>query len=171
MDKSEFKILLMDDEVGEDIKNPPTIALTKLKEEGFTVKETKNMSDVIEWSRKEYFDLYILDIDMSNIDDEYKTKGLDEDLNEDNKRNGSTVAEVLRRISSLKNIVMFSAQGKPKDWLKAANFHFQHYVHKNSEVEGSGIEGSGIEELLEVVNEIFENNDSENMMIPSFKTA
>lgn len=143
MEKQEFKILFLDDEIYEEDDNPAIIAKKTLEQAGYTIEVTDKMSDVITASRRNYYHLYLLDIDMGNVEDEFDG-------------NGATVGEVLRKVSSIRNVVVYSARGKVSDWTKAANYHFYYYVHKDW----------GEEKLLEVVDEVFESTKSTPMQIP-----
>jgi len=148
MEKHEFKILFLDDEMfsKEDPVNPATIAWEELKDNGYNVQVTDKMSEVINAYYKDYFHLYILDIDMGKVEDSFEG-------------NGATVGEVLRRMSSISNVIVYSARGKVNDWIKVANYHFNEYVHKEW----------GELKLLEAVDNVFNKSAQKIIKIPSFK--
>ena len=150
MEKKEFKILFLDDEMfsKEDPENPAIIAKEKLEAAGYTIEVTDKMSEVIDAYYKNYFHLYILDIDMGKVEDTFKGNGVD-------------IGEILCRMTSISNVVVYSARGKVKDWLKAANFHFYNYVHKEE----------GEEKLLAIVDEVFEYTQKHKIVIPTFKNS
>ena len=139
MEKKDFWILFLDDEIEDPRENPATIAYQALIDEGFTVKKTSKMSEAIDWYYKAYFDLYILDMDMSMSETKDTFEG-----------NGATVGETLRRLSTMTNVIVYSARGTIKDWITTANYHFTRYVHKD-ETETA---------LTKVVNEIFMGNET-----------
>lgn len=147
MEKKEFKILFLDDEIfsNEDPDNPAIIAWEELKENGYNIEVTDKMSEVLDAYYKDYYHLYILDIDMGKVDDIFEG-------------NGATVGEFLRRMSSISNVVVYSARGKVSDWLTAANFHFNEYVHKEQGELG----------LLAAVDRVFEQSAQKEIKIPSF---
>lgn len=147
MEKNEFKILFLDDEIfsKEDPDNPAIIAWEELKENGYNVEVTDKMSEVIDAYYKDFYHLYILDIDMGKVDDIFDG-------------NGATVGEFLRRMSSISNVVVYSARGKVADWLKAANFHFTEYVHKEQGELG----------LLTAVDKVFAQSAQKKIKIPTF---
>ena len=119
MKKKDFKILFLDDEIFSDEEpyNPAIIARHELEDAGYNVDVTDKMSIVIESFYQKYYHLYILDIDMGKVSDSFDG-------------NGTAVGEILKRMSSISNIVIYSARGKLNDWLKAANLHFNYYLHK-----------------------------------------
>ncbi len=150
MEKQEFKILFLDDEMfsKEDPENPATIAREELEEAGYNIEVTDKMSEVIDAYYKNYFHLYILDIDMGKVEDTFKGNGVD-------------IGEILCRMTSISNVVVYSARGKVQDWLRAVNFHFYNYVHKDE----------GEEKLLSIVDEVFEHTQKHKISIPTFKNS
>lgn len=136
MEKSEFKIIFMDDEIFEE-NSVPKQAHERLVKNGFNVKALEKMSDVLSLYNKEFFNLYILDIDMSTIEDELNGKG-------------TSVGEVLKMLSSLSNVVIFSARGVTDDMITAANYHFYRYVEKDNMYADGGIEA-----LCQAAEELF----------------
>jgi len=146
MEKGEFRILFLDDEIYDEKSNPAVFARETLQDAGYAVDVTDKMSDVIDAYYKRYYHLYLLDIDMGKVKDEFVG-------------NGATVGEVLRRLSSISNVVVYSARGTVNDWLTAANYHFNSYVHKDE----------GEEKLLAVVDEIFETVKTRVTQLPSLQ--
>ncbi len=147
MDKNEFNILFLDDEIFNP-DEPAFMAAQSLEELGYAVHRTDHMSEVLSLSRRHYFHLYLLDIDMGKVQDEFDG-------------NGATVGEVLRRLSSLRNVIVYSARGTVKDWFTAANYHFYAYVHKDKRG------GGGEEQLISVVNKLFESQEQISHSIPA----
>ncbi len=129
-----LKILIMDDEIFANDQNPAIQAAQRLLEEGHLVQVTDRMSEVLGGLQKKFFDVYVLDIDMSLVQDI------------DN-ASGSNVGRALRKFSSLTNIVVFSARGEVPDWFTAANYHFQGYVFKGDD---------GVENLARHIRELAE---------------
>ena len=125
MNSEKFKIAFMDDEIFNDGEPIPNMAFKSLKKDGYDVTPFNKMSDLLEVFKQQFFDLYILDIDMSQMDDK---------LNDEDK-NGISVGEILKMLSSLSNIVVFSARGVVDDMINAANYHFYKYIHKSSGIE------------------------------------
>ncbi len=144
MEKKDFKILFLDDEIYDEEFNPAVIAKEELENAGYSVEVTDKMSDVIDAYYKQYYHLYLLDIDMGKVEDIFEG-------------NGTTVGETLRRLSSISNVVIYSAKGTVEDWVKAANYHFYYYVHKDWREE----------KLLSIVNEIFESVENKPIRIPA----
>jgi hypothetical protein len=129
----------MDDEIYNDDNNPSIQAEKMLRDAGHLVETTDRMTDVLKSIKGRYYDIYILDVDMSFVKDEI-----------DNKDNtGTTIGKLLRERNSFYNIIIFSAKGRAQDWFAAANYHFQGYVYK------LGInEEEGVEKLVEHINKL-----------------
>lgn len=142
----ELKILFMDDEIYKEESNPAIKGSKALKELGYIVKETDKMSEVLDSYYKEYHDIYVLDIDMSGV--------------EDIDGNGTKIGEVLRRLNSISKIVMFSARGTIDDWFAAANYHFQAYVHKRDH---------GVEKLIQKIGEAKDLDQSVNFSLEQYE--
>ncbi len=146
MERQDFRILFLDDEIYDREKNPAVLAREELEAAGYAVEVTDKMSDVIEAYYKQYYHLYLLDVDMGRVKDVFAG-------------NGATVGEVLRRLSSISNVVVYSARGTVKDWLTAANYHFYAYIHKDE----------GEEKLLGVVEDVFVAVHNSPFKIPSLQ--
>jgi len=137
-----LRILIMDDEINRGDNNPSIQAEERLKEMGHLVETTEKMSDVLSSIKNRYYDIYILDVDMSFVDDEIDSS----------KNSGTTIGKVLRERNSFYNIIIFSARGRVWDWFSAANHHFQGYIYKG----GSYNEDDGVEKLAEHIKELSE---------------
>jgi CheY-like chemotaxis protein len=149
MNKENFRILFLDDEIYAEKSggaiNPAIIAQKALLAEGYSVDVTDKMSDVIDSYYKKYYHLYLLDIDMGKVADTFDG-------------NGAVVGETLRRLSSISNVIVYSARGKVNDWILAANYHFYAYVHKDWKES----------KLLEVVNKLFQEVQENAPSLPDF---
>ncbi|HOD55193.1 MAG TPA: response regulator [Candidatus Cloacimonadota bacterium] len=147
MEKKDFRILFLDDEVYKHDGNPAEIAHEAIKEAGYNIEVVDKMSDVIDAYYKNYYHLYILDIDMSKVSDNFEG-------------NGATVGEVLRRLSSISKVVVYSGAGRVNDWVKSANFHFYYYVQKEESDS----------KLLSIIDEVFQSTTTQSIKIPSFES-
>jgi len=108
------KILFMDDEPTSDIV---THAVERLRTAGFVVDFVETMSEAIEAYYQKYYDVFILDIDMSHQAADQEGDGV----------------KVLKRFISLHNqtrVILFSGAGTVQHWFQAANAHCYAYVHK-----------------------------------------
>jgi len=116
MNPKNVSVLVMDDECSTSIMQA---AIERLEEEGFTVDTVETMGKAIESYYNKYYDVFVLDIDMSRIPD--------------NSNEGDGV-KLLKRFISLHNqtkVIMFSAAGTVRHWFESANAHCFAYVHKN----------------------------------------
>lgn len=134
MNREDFRILFMDDEV--NVTGSAQLAYETLKEAGYQINKCERMSPVLDSYYQEYYHLYILDIDMQKVTDVVEGTGM-------------TVGEILKRLNSMSEVLIFSALGKVEDWFEAANYHFRGYVHKEE----------GPTKLLEKVDSIREGYD------------
>jgi len=137
------KIMFLDDEIFLKDNNPAIQAADLLEENGYLVERTDKMSNVINSFYKDYYDLYILDIDMGKVEDDM----IDE--------NGTTVGRILRQLSTRSKIIIFSARGDVNHWFISANYHFDGYVYKSENQENE----SGINALLNMVNKVIDIKD------------
>lgn len=113
-EKKPVSILLMDDEIESPVIQA---AVQYLQNQGFAVDTAHTMSEAIEAYYQRYYDVFILDIDMSMIPDDQEGDGIN----------------VLKRFISLHNqtrVIMYSAAGRSPHWVAAANAHCFAYVHK-----------------------------------------
>ncbi len=137
MNDKNLKIAFMDDEIFNEGEAVPNMAFEQLKKEGYNVTPFDTMSKLLEVFKQEYFDLFILDIDMSQVEDKIKNK------------NGISVGEVLKMLSSLSKVIVFSARGVTDDMINAANYHFYKYILKDT----------GIATLVKTIEEVDEVDD------------
>ena len=135
MKAEDFKILFMDDEISSSSRVKQ--AYQTLIDAGYQVDKCDNMATVLDSYYKEFYHLYLLDIDMSATEQSLETKEM----------RGMTVGEILRRLSSTSEVLIYSARGEVNDWFKAANYHFQGYIHK----------GDKLSKLIDKVDSIREN--------------
>lgn len=113
-EKRPISILLMDDEIDSPVIQA---AIQHLNNQGFEVDIAQTMSEAIEAYYQHYYDVFILDIDMSMMADDQEGDGIN----------------VLKRFISLHNqtrVIMYSAAGKSPHWVAATNAHCFAYVHK-----------------------------------------
>jgi DNA-binding response OmpR family regulator len=129
--------MFLDDEFFSEETNPAIEAANELENIGYEVKRTDKMSEVIDTFYKSYYDLYILDIDMGKVEDENMKD-----------ENGASVGKILRQLSTISKIIVFSARGDVNDWFISANYHFDGYVYKKEDEASQ----SGIKALIEMVN-------------------
>lgn len=134
MNRDAFRILFMDDEV--NVTGQAQLAYETLKEAGYQINKCERMSPVLDSYYQEHYHLYILDIDMQKVEDVIGGTGM-------------TVGEILKRLNSMSEVLIFSALGQVDDWFEAANYHFRGYVYK----------GEGAARLLERVDSIREEYD------------
>ncbi len=110
-------VLFMDDEPANDIIMN---AQNRLREQGFEVDFVSTMSTAIEAYYKKFYDVFVLDIDMSHLIDEQEGDGV----------------KVLKRFVSLHNqtkVIMFSGAGTVQHWFAAANTHCFAYIAKDQQ--------------------------------------
>ncbi len=110
-------VLFMDDEPSNDsIVN----ALERLREQNFEVDFVSTMSTAIEAYYQKFYDVFVLDIDMSHLPDDQEGDGV----------------KVLKRFISLHNqtkVIMFSGAGTVQHWFAAANAHCFGYIGKDQQ--------------------------------------
>jgi len=122
MSEQTQRILFMDDEPTSDVV---TNAVERLRAAGFVVDFVETMSEAIEAYYRQYYAVFVLDIDMSH-------QATDQD--------GDGV-RVLKRFVSLHNqtrVILFSGAGTEQHWFQAANAHCYAYVHKLDNDPGTG---------------------------------
>ncbi|MCK6510126.1 response regulator [Myxococcota bacterium] len=110
------RVLLMDDEIASSPLLKQTVQA--LREAGFDVTETDRMSAAMDAFYQSYYHIFILDIDMSFVEDIQNG-------------DGSDVARFFRALDSETNVIFFSARGKIRHWFAAANYHLFGYVFKS----------------------------------------
>lgn len=117
MNEERISVLLMDDEPMSEIVQ---VAVDWMKGEGFEVDLVESRSQTIQSYYDKFYDVFVLDIDMSHIPEDEEGDGVN----------------VLKRFISLHNgtqVIMFSGAGTVPHWFAAANAHCFAYVHKNEE--------------------------------------
>ncbi len=115
MNEKQISVLFMDDEPTSEIVR---IAAEWMAEEGFDVDVVESMRDAVDAFYEKFYDVFVLDIDMSLTADDENSDGVN----------------VLERFVSLHNrtsVVMFSGAGTVPHWFAAANAHCYAYIHKN----------------------------------------
>ena len=118
MSENQIRILLMDDEI--ETSDVVKYAIDALRDAGMTVDLADRMSEVLSGFRERCYDGYVLDVDMSQIHDEYAG-------------DGTEIGLWLRSMDYDARVVVFSARGGPANWFAAANAHLYGYVHKNDD--------------------------------------
>jgi len=112
-----LSILFMDDEPSNDIISN---ARERLSAQGFEVDFVSTMSAAIEAYYEKFYDIFILDIDMSHLADDQEGDGV----------------KVLKRFVSLHNqtkVILFSGAGTVQHWFAAANAHCFGYIAKDQQ--------------------------------------
>ncbi len=92
--------------------------VTRLRQEGFEVDLAETMTQAIESYYQRFYDVFVLDIDMSHLPDKEEGDGI----------------RVLKRFISLHNrarVIMFSGAGTVPHWFEAANAHCFAYIAKD----------------------------------------
>ncbi len=115
MNEKTVSVLFMDDEPASEIVG---IAVDWMTDEGFEVDVVESMRDAVDAFYEKFYDVFVLDIDMS--------------LNPDGEEGDGV--NVLKRFVALHNrtsVIMFSGAGTVPHWFAAANAHCYAYVHKN----------------------------------------
>ncbi|MFP4309667.1 MAG: response regulator [Desulfococcaceae bacterium] len=115
METKPIRVLFMDDEPASEIVQ---VAVEWMETAGFEVDLVESMSLAVEAYYERFYDVFVLDIDMSRVADAEEGDGVN----------------VLKRFISLHNetrVIMFSGAGTTPHWFAAANAHCHAYVHKN----------------------------------------
>ena len=115
MGDARSRVLLMDDEIGTaDIVR---YAVEGLEDAGFEVTVVSQMSAATSAFYERYFHVFVLDVDMSLVQDVQEGSGTD-------------LGRFLRSLDASANVIVFSARGEVSDWFAAANHHLLGYVDK-----------------------------------------
>lgn len=117
MSDDNISVLIMDDEPSSEIVQ---VSVDWMEDEGFSVDLVESMSQAVQSYYDKFYDVFVLDIDMSHIPDDEEGDGVN----------------VLKRFISLHNktkVIMFSGAGMVPHWFAAANAHCFGYIHKNEE--------------------------------------
>lgn len=129
MSENKISVLFMDDEPSSEIVQ---VAVEWMGDEGLDVELAESMSRAIQSYYDTFYDVFVLDIDMSHIADDEEGDGVN----------------VLKRFVSLHNqtpVIMFSGAGTVPHWFAAANAHCYAYVHKN--------EDRSVQKLIRLIRE------------------
>ncbi len=111
-------VLLMDDET--ETADIVRLAIQRLRQEGFDVVTVERMSEAMNEFYRRYRRVYVLDIDMSRVEDVQEGDGGD-------------VGRFLKGLDRSCPVVIFSARGEVRHWFASANFQVAAYIHKNDE--------------------------------------
>jgi CheY-like chemotaxis protein len=133
MNPKNVSVLFMDDEISDGTAIMVSDAAEALKSQGYDVDSVDTMSAAIDAFYHKFYKVFVLDIDMSKVDD----------LLSRNQRRGSHVAEIYRGLDNHCAVIMYSARGTVEDWFRVGNRHIFGYVHKNS--------SHSVEELVQMV--------------------
>ena len=123
-------LLFMDDEI--ETADVVRYAIEALQDVGFDVCPVPRMSDAIDGFYGRYVHVFVLDVDMSFVEDHQAGTG-------------SEVGRFLRSLDSTAHIIVFSARGGVGDWFAAANHHLFGYVDKG--------DPGAIDQLVELAQE------------------
>ncbi|MFZ4437606.1 MAG: hypothetical protein ACOYOS_04200 [Syntrophales bacterium] len=121
MKPEETSILFMDDQIHDGTAIMVNMAVEALRQEGYNVTTTDKISVARDAFFNKYYKIFILDIDMSKVEDIYKNEG------------GSLVAAEYRALDNDAMVIMYSAMGTVEDWFKVANFHVYGYIFKGED--------------------------------------
>ena len=123
MNPQETSVLFMDDDIDTPQATIVRDAIAALHEQGYDLTVVRTMSDAIDEFYRKFYKVFILDIDMSDIEDELRKQG----------ERGTHVAEIYRALDNGAAVVMFSNKGTEDDWFRVANRHVFGYVDKGDE--------------------------------------
>jgi hypothetical protein len=113
-------VLFMDDEIGDPRARLVQAAIDGLRNAGFDVTPVRTMSEAIDQFYARFYKVFVLDIDMSHVTDEFSRAG----------ERGTRVAELYRALDNGAAVVMFSMMGLADDWIRVCNRHVYGYVYK-----------------------------------------
>jgi DNA-binding NarL/FixJ family response regulator len=145
-------ILFMDDEIGDPRARVVHAAIDALRAADFDVTTVRSMSEAIDHFYARFYKVFVLDIDMSHVEDEFSRAG----------ERGTRVAELYRALDNGTAVVMFSMMGLADDWIRVGNRHVSGYVYK-------GEEGS-VERLVELVRKAAAD-ESTGLRLPTPRTT
>ena len=139
----------MDDEANSNNNSVVRDAIKALENNGFEVKVCLKISEALEAFYKNYYKVFILDIDMHKVKDTLNDRG-------------TKAAKVFRSLNCNSSIIMFSAAGVEKDWFNLSQYGISIYIRKNEE--------DSIVHLVEAVKEL--SNKKENgLKFPKSKNS
>jgi hypothetical protein len=145
-------ILYMDDEIGDPRARVVHDAIEALRAAGFDVTTVRSMSEAIDQFYARFYKIFVLDIDMSHVEDEFSRAG----------ERGTRVAELYRALDNGTAVVMFSMMGLADDWIRVGNRHVYGYVYKG--------EVGSVERLVEIVRRAA-SEDSTGLRLPTPQTT
>ena len=116
-------VLFMDDEVDDPQAQAVRSAIEALQQDGFDVTAVRTMSEAIDQFYARFYKVFVLDIDMSRVEDEFSKA----------RHRGTVVAEMYRALDNGAAVVMYSMMGLTDDWLRVSNRHVYGYVHKGED--------------------------------------
>jgi DNA-binding response OmpR family regulator len=123
MNTAKPAVLFMDDEIDDPQARPVQAALEALREAGVDVTAVRTMSEAIDQFYARFYKVFVLDIDMSHVEDEFSRA----------QERGTMVAELYRALDNGTAVVMYSMMGLADDWLRVGNRHVYGYVHKGED--------------------------------------
>jgi DNA-binding response OmpR family regulator len=145
-------VLFMDDEIDDPQARPVRSAIEALQAAGFEVTAVRTMSEAIDQFYARFYKVFVLDIDMSHVEDEFSHA----------KERGTMVAELYRALDNGTAVVMYSMMGLADDWLRLGNRHVYGYVFKG--------EDEAITRLVALVRRAA-NDDTLGLRLPSPRTS
>ncbi len=148
MKPEEVSILFMDDEIGDGTAVMVSTAVEALRNCGYDVDCVDTMSAAVDAFYRKFYQVFVLDIDMSRI----------EDLLSRQRQRGSHEAEIYRGLDNHAEVIMYSARGTVEDLFRVGNRHVSGYVHKESH--------DSVGRLLDAVHRAVERQNR-NMELPS----
>jgi len=150
MDRNDISILFMDDEIFADGVDIVVDAVSALQDKGYQVTVCEKMSDAVdEFYKTPCKKVFILDIDMSHVEDVFSGRG-------------SNVASIYRALDNDSSVIMYSAKGEVEDWFEVANRHVFGYVHKDNP--------QAIEKLLNLVDKAVLRGQA-GLQLPDSRTS
>jgi len=145
-----IKVLFMDDEIHDPEVATVNEAINELRKSGCVVTVADKISDTINAFENEYYDVFVLDIDMHKIADAFQDK------------RGTIVADIFKSQDNDCSVIMYSAAGTVEDLYVAANCHVYGYVYKN--------EDNAVEKLVKMVKEAALNSNN-SLVLPRPRKA
>lgn len=115
-------VLFMDDEVYDENVLAVASAVAALRQSGYDVTVADTMTKAIDAFFEKFYKVFVLDIDMSHVQDALSGAG----------ERGTRVAEIYRALDRGAQVVMYSAMGRAEDWFRVANRHVFGYVDKGA---------------------------------------
>ncbi len=142
MTELKVPILFMDDELNDPRADVVRLAVDALRKQGYEVTVTDKISEAIDAFYKKFFKVFILDIDMSHIDDTITEKG-------------TMAARLYKSLDNSAAVIMFSGAGTDVDWFYLANHHVFAYVSKKARPDPISVLLKIVEKAVAAVGEEF----------------